>query len=86
DLAKLKETPHLFVWGDYLDQQELWKKITPAVNRYREALSAAGVRADELNLPKMGIRGNSHMLMMDRNSDQIAGLVQQWLDRVGMMD
>jgi pimeloyl-ACP methyl ester carboxylesterase len=86
ELTKLKETPHLFVWGDYLDQQDLWKKITPAVNRYREALNAAGVRADELNLPKMGIRGNSHMMMMDRNSDQIAGLVQQWLDRVGMMD
>jgi len=86
DLAKLKETPHLFVWGDYLDQQDLWKKITPAVNRYREALNAAGVRADELNLPKMGIRGNSHMMMMDRNSDEIAGHVQQWLERVGMMD
>jgi pimeloyl-ACP methyl ester carboxylesterase len=86
DLAKLKETPHLFVWGDYLDQQDLWKKITPAVNRYREALNAAGVRADELSLPKMGIRGNSHMLMMDRNSDEIARHIQQWLDRVGMMD
>jgi hypothetical protein len=34
----------------------------------------------------MGIRGNSHMMMMDRNSDQIARHIQQWLDRVGMMD
>jgi pimeloyl-ACP methyl ester carboxylesterase len=85
-LAGLKETPHLFVWGDYLDRHDLWKKITPAVNRYRDALRSAGVRADEIELPKIGIRGNSHMLMMDRNSDQIAGLVQQWLERVGMMD
>jgi pimeloyl-ACP methyl ester carboxylesterase len=86
DLAKLQGTPHLFVWGDYLDQHDLWKKITPAVNRYRDALRAAGVRADELELPKMGMRGNSHMLMMDRNSDEIAGHVQLWLERVGMMD
>jgi pimeloyl-ACP methyl ester carboxylesterase len=86
DVASLKGTPHLFVWGDYLDQQDLWRKIVPAVNRYRDGLRAAGVRADELDLPKMGIRGNSHMLMMDRNSDDIARHVQQWLERIGMMD
>ena len=85
DLAKLKGTPHLFVWGDYLDQQALWTKIVPAVNRYRDGLRAAGVRADELELPKMGIRGNSHMLMMDRNSDEIAALVQRWLEQNGLM-
>jgi hypothetical protein len=32
------------------------------------------------------MRGNSHMMMMDRNSDEIAGHVQLWLERVGMMD
>jgi pimeloyl-ACP methyl ester carboxylesterase len=85
DLAKLKGTPHLFVWGDYLDQHELWKKITPAVNRYRDGLRAAGVRADEIELPKMGIPGNSHMLMMDRNSDQVAAMVQRWLEERGLM-
>jgi pimeloyl-ACP methyl ester carboxylesterase len=85
ELAKLKDMPHLFVWGDYLDQHELWKKITPAVNRYRDGLRAAGGRADELELPKMGIRGNSHMLMMDRNSDQIAGFVQRWLEERSLM-
>ena len=81
DAAKLKGTPHLFVWGDYLEQQELWRKIVPAVHRYRDGLRAAGVRADELDLPELGIRGNSHMLMMDRNSDQIAALVQRWLEQ-----
>jgi hypothetical protein len=56
----------------------------PAVNLYQAGLRAAGVRADELNLPKMGIRGNSHMLMMDRNSDEIAALVQRWLEEIGV--
>ena len=27
-----------------------------------------------------GIEGNSHMMMMDRNSDQIADLIVAWLD------
>jgi pimeloyl-ACP methyl ester carboxylesterase len=84
DLPKMRGTPHLFVWGDYLDQEDLWRKIVPAVNRYRDGLRAAGVRADELVLPKLGIRGNSHMLMMDRNSDEIAALIQRWLEQNGL--
>jgi hypothetical protein len=41
-------------------------------------------RVDELNLPARGIRGNSHMLMMDANSDEIAGLIQAWLAERGL--
>jgi hypothetical protein len=33
-----------------------------------------------IHLPKMGIRGNSHMLMQDRNNLQLAGLVIAWID------
>ena len=35
---------------------------------------------DVLDLPATGITGNSHMLMMDRNSDQIAARMQ-WSKR-----
>jgi len=34
-----------------------------------------------MHLPKMGIKGNSHMLMQDRNNLQLADLVLQWIDR-----
>ena len=33
------------------------------------------------HLPAMGIKGNSHMLMQDRNSDQLADLVIAWIDK-----
>jgi len=36
-------------------------------------------------LPERGIRGNSHMLMMDDNSDQIAALIQEWIAAKGLM-
>lgn len=32
-----------------------------------------------MNLPAMGIKGNSHMLMMDDNNDQIANMINDWL-------
>lgn len=37
-----------------------------------------------VNLPEMGIKGNSHMLMMDNNNDQIAGLINDWLVEKGL--
>jgi hypothetical protein len=84
DLAKLKGVPHLFVWGDYLDKNPAWPRLVAAPNRYREALAAAGVNADVYDLPAMGIKGNTHMLMMDRNSDDVAKLVNEWLIKQGL--
>ena len=39
-----------------------------------------------IDLPEHGIKGNSHMLMMDRNNQQIAQLIQDWLKRKGLAD
>jgi hypothetical protein len=38
----------------------------------------------DVQLPAHGITGNSHMIMMDRNSDQVAALVQGWLAARGL--
>jgi hypothetical protein len=38
-----------------------------------------------IDLPQAGIRGNTHMMMMDRNSDQVAALIQRWLEQKGLM-
>jgi hypothetical protein len=45
----------------------------------RDALRKLGGIVDHLDLPARGMGGNSHMLMMDRNSDQIAALIQEWI-------
>lgn len=85
DVTRLRNIPHLFVWGDFLEEQALWAQILPRLIRYKDALTNARVPVDWLSLPGQGITGNSHMLMMDTNSDQIAGLVQQWMARRGLM-
>ena len=71
--------PHLFVWGDYLDREALWQKITPAVDSYEQALRKQGTDVTRIDLPKLGHKGNSHMLMMDRNSDDVAKMIQEWM-------
>jgi pimeloyl-ACP methyl ester carboxylesterase len=42
-------------------------------------LRAAGVEVDFVRLEERGIRGNGHMLTLERNSDEIAELVADWL-------
>ena len=86
NLAPLKGIPHLFVWGDYLDRQDLFRKIAAGIGNFENAVRAQGGVVDRLDLPQAtGRRGNSHMLMMDRNSDQVAQLVQDWLAKQGLM-
>ena len=74
--------PHLVVWGDSFAGSAAWQGYRAAFERYAAALVAAGGTAVEtIDLPARGIRGNSHMLTMDRNSDRIAALVADWLAR-----
>jgi hypothetical protein len=37
-------------------------------------------------LPDIGIKGNSHMLMQDKNNAEIAEVIQKWLASKGMVD
>ena len=81
----LKGVPHLVVWGDYVAQSALWTRFVPASQRYADALRAEGGVADWWELPKLGVTGNGHMLMMDKNSDQIAQMIQKWMADRGLM-
>lgn len=81
DLSTIKHVPQLFVWGDNLDSSPFWRGLIEAPLRYRQAAIEAGGTVDMLSLPEHGIHGNSHMLMMDRNSDEVAALVSAWLTK-----
>lgn len=40
-----------------------------------------GGKVENIELPKVGIRGNSHMLMQDTNNPEIADWLLAWIDR-----
>ena len=44
-------------------------------------LRAAGVATTFIRLADVGIRGNGHMLIMEKNSDSIAAVASSWLDK-----
>ena len=44
-------------------------------------LAQAGVPVTFLRLEDVGIRGNGHMMMLEKNSDEIAGVLVDWLKK-----
>ena len=47
---------------------------------------AAGGSFELVMLPDIGIKGNSHMLMQDKNNAEIAEVIQKWLVGKGLVD
>ncbi len=46
-----------------------------------DMVSKAGGSGTGVYLPDVGINGNSHMMFWDRNSDQIAKLIADWIEK-----
>ena len=85
DAARVAGIPHLVVWGDHLAENAFWGRVRSNVERWQGQIRAAGGVAETLDLPAAGVRGNSHMLMMDTNSDEVAARVQAWLEAKGLL-
>ena len=85
DVTSLRAIPHLVVWGDYTGENAFWQRIRGNIDRYQDQIRAAGGVADTLDMPAEGVRGNSHMIMMDNNSDDVAARIQGWMERQGLM-
>lgn len=86
-LKLLSEIPVLLVYGDYLENDtevkgHNWKSSFDGWSKFNDRLNAAGGKAKTMHLPALGIKGNSHMLMMDSNNQEIADLVIDWLDSI----
>jgi pimeloyl-ACP methyl ester carboxylesterase len=80
----LKGIPSLMIYGDFIEQDLRWPKIRATGLAFAEGIRAAGGIADVVDLPKAGIKGNSHMMMMDRNNAEVAALIQTWLEGKGL--
>jgi pimeloyl-ACP methyl ester carboxylesterase len=44
-------------------------------------LEQAGVKSTWIDLGKAGIHGNGHMMMLEKNSDEVARVIADWLDK-----
>jgi len=84
-VGALKNIPTLFVYGDYIERDSRWPKMRANGIAFADAMKAAGASVDVVDLPKAGITGNTHMMMMDKNNLVVAGLIQTWLEGKGLV-
>ena len=85
-IATLAKIPTLVMFGDHLGDMPTggivnWADSFASCSAYVDQIKKAGGDAEMMHLPALGIKGNSHMLMQDRNSDQLADLVIAWIDK-----
>jgi len=84
ELSKLARIPILVMFGDHLEikgEFNFWPGAFDSCNTFVKQVNDAGGDAQMMSLPKMGIKGNSHMLMQDKNNLQLADLILAWIDK-----
>jgi hypothetical protein len=83
-LSVLAKIPTLVMFGDHLGDVRggpaSWSTSFDSCTKFVEQATAAGGDAQMMYLPKLGIKGNSHMLMQDKNNLQLADLILNWID------
>jgi pimeloyl-ACP methyl ester carboxylesterase len=80
-IAAYRGIPVLELFGDHLDapvftgkpRYEARKAVVERINR------ADGGRASLVRLPEVGLKGNSHMMMQDRNNLEVADFILRWI-------
>jgi hypothetical protein len=85
-IKTLAAMPILAVFGDHRDVatgigiRPSWQLSFESCQALIGRLKAAGGDAQMFNPPDRGIRGNSHMIMQDKNNLQIADVILQWIN------
>lgn len=86
---RLTEIPIVLYFGDYIPEtssknlgDENWRVRLQMARKFVETINRHGGNATLVELPKIGIYGNTHFLMQDLNNDVLAGLLDEWLRKV----
>jgi hypothetical protein len=84
-ITSLAKIPTLVMFGDHLSDMPggfpNWANSFDTCDKFVKQLKDAGGDAEMMHLPKLGIKGNSHMLMQDKNNLQLADLILTWIDK-----
>ena len=84
-ISALAKIPTLVMFGDHLGDVQggpaNWNASYQGCQTFVQQLKSAGGDAEMMYLPELGIKGNSHMLMQDRNNLDLADLLIAWIDK-----
>ena len=91
EFLKLTKIPIVVYYGDYIPKEEtnaaslnFWRTVLATARQWAKVVNAHGGDATIVHLPEIGIRGNTHFIMSDLNSIEIADLLTKWLKEKGL--
>lgn len=80
------DIPIVIYFGDYIDNgpediqsTSFWRGIRDTAVEFAESYNADGGNCTVVNLPDVGITGNSHFMFQEENSEEIADHVENWI-------
>lgn len=86
EFLKLTKIPIVLYFGDYIPEEvtdtlggENWRVRLQMGRKFVDAINKHGGDATLVELPKIGVYGNTHFLMSDLNNTEIANLLARWL-------
>ena len=87
DISAFRDIPFLFVYGDFLKPEyEIDGYVWPGSFAYKGSMRNLHTKLQEIGgdstwmeLPDMGIRYNTHAMMLEDNARQIADLICGWI-------
>ena len=90
DFLKLTKIPIVIYYGDYIqiDSENVgeskWGSELDMAKKFVATINRHGGQAELVELPKIGIFGNSHFLMQEKNNEEIMQLTLAWLKSKGL--
>lgn len=88
---RLTQIPIVLYFGDYIPEtpsknlgDENWRVRLQMARQFVETVNRHGGNATLVELPKIGIYGNTHFLMQDLNNDELAEVLDLWLRLSGL--
>jgi hypothetical protein len=91
DFMQLTKVPIVIYYGDNIPEQpstnpgqEQWRVFQEVARRWRDAVNARGGDVTLVELPSIGIRGNTHFPMSDLNNVAVADHLSHYLAQKGL--
>lgn len=78
--------PMIIYFGDYIDNgpddiqsTSFWKNVRDGAIVFAEQYNKDGGNCTVINLPDIGMNGNSHFMFQEKNSEEIASHIENWI-------
>ena len=91
EFMKLTKIPIVLYFGDYIPDEpskdpglDNWRVRKRMARLWVDAINGRGGDAKLVDLPKIGIRGNTHFMFADLNNGRIADLLEDFLREKGL--